>query len=83
MQSKKQSFNESVYNVAIGYIVALVSQILIFPIVGVESTIDQNIKIGFYFTAISLIRSYFIRRFFNKKQYEHPRNKRIEKDEPR
>ena len=66
MQSKKQSFKESVVNVAVGYAVALISQLIVFPVVGVQSTLTQNIKISLYFTIISLIRSYLIRRYFNK-----------------
>ncbi len=68
MQSKKQSFKESVVNVAVGYAVALISQLIVFPIVGVRSTLTQNIKISLYFTIISLIRSYLIRRYFNKSE---------------
>jgi len=66
MQSKKDSLRESIANVIIGYVVALVSQILIFPIVGVDASIDQNLMIGVYFTIISLCRSYVVRRYFNK-----------------
>lgn len=67
MQSKRASLFESVTNVAVGYLVALVSQIVVFPIVGVQASLGQNLKIGVYFTIISLIRSYLIRRYFNKK----------------
>jgi hypothetical protein len=66
MQSKKDSFIESITNVIIGYVVALVSQIIVFPIVGVDASIDQNLMIGIYFTIISLLRSYLVRRYFNK-----------------
>ena len=66
MQTKRQSIAESVVNVAVGYIVALISQIIVFPIAGIQATLSQNIEIGLYFTAISLVRSYLIRRFFNK-----------------
>jgi len=66
MQSKKDSLKESITNVIIGYMVALVSQILIFPIVGVDASIDQKLVIGVYFTIISLLRSYLVRRYFNK-----------------
>ena len=65
-QSKKGSLLESVTNIIIGYSVALISQIIVFPLVGVEASLSQNIKIGFYFTVISLIRSYIIRRLYNK-----------------
>ena len=75
MQSKKQSLKESAVNVAIGYIVALASQLVVCPLVGVQSTFNQNLKIGFYFTAISLVRSYIIRRYFNKSEIQNETKK--------
>ena len=68
MQSKIESAKESAVNIAIGYAVAFLSQLIVFPLVGVEATYSQNFKIGFYFTVISFIRSYLVRRFFNKKK---------------
>ena len=67
MQTKKQSLLESAVNIIIGYTIALISQFVIFPIVGVEATMGQNVKIGILFTIVSFIRSYLIRRYFNKK----------------
>lgn len=66
MQTKKQSFFESLTNVAIGYIIAVSSQIIIFPLFNIYIPITDNFLIGFYFTVISIIRSYIVRRFFNK-----------------
>jgi hypothetical protein len=66
MQSKKYSFIESCVNVAVGYFVALASQILIFPIFDIDATIKDNLMIGLFFTVISIIRSYILRRVFNK-----------------
>lgn len=68
MQTRKQSFIEAATNVIIGYVVAVMSQIIVFPMFGVKSTISQNIKIGLIFTVISLARSYLLRRYFNNKQ---------------
>lgn len=65
MQSKKQSLIESIINVIVGYIVALLSQIIIFPIFGLDVNIQSNILIGLWFTGISIIRSYILRRVFN------------------
>ncbi len=67
MQSKKHSLIESITNIAIGYSVALLTQIIVFPLVGVEASIKQNLVIGVYFTVVSLIRSYVVRRFFTKR----------------
>jgi len=66
MQSKRESLKESAANVLVGYIIALMSQIVVFPLVGVQASLNQNLKIGVYFTIISLVRSYMIRRYFNK-----------------
>ena len=64
MQSRKLSLIESVVNIAIGYLVAVLAQIVIFPIFGLQVTIGQNLKIGLCFMVISLVRSYFVRRVF-------------------
>jgi membrane protein implicated in regulation of membrane protease activity len=74
MQTKISSLKESAINIAIGYVVALLSQLAIFPVFGVHLPLHQNMLIGVFFTAISLIRSYTIRRWFNRKaatQYTH------------
>ena len=67
MQTKTQSFIESTTNILIGYIVAVISQLLVFPLFDIVVPLSDNLLIGAYFTVISLIRSYAIRRYFNKK----------------
>ena len=64
MQTKYQSFLESCLNILIGYLTALLSQLLIFPLFDIYVSIQDNLLIGLYFTIISLIRSYLIRRYF-------------------
>jgi len=66
MQTKKGSLIETLTNILIGYAVAFISQLLVFPLVGVNASISQNFKIGIYFTIISFVRSYLVRRYFNK-----------------
>jgi len=65
MQTRRQSFFESCINVAIGYGVALLSQIIVFPMFGINAEISTNLAIGAIFTAISIARSYVVRRAFN------------------
>ena len=65
MQSRKESLIESLLNIAIGYLVALLSQLAIFPLFGINVPLSTNLWIGAWFTAISLVRSYAIRRWFN------------------
>jgi hypothetical protein len=67
MQTKKQSFLESLTNVAIGYLISLISLFVIFPILGIESSTSKNLIITLYFTLISVARSYILRRYFNTK----------------
>jgi hypothetical protein len=67
MQSKWHSAIESMTNVAIGYGVALASQLLIFPFYDIDISLQDNIAIGVWFTLISLVRSYVIRRYFTKR----------------
>lgn len=65
-QSRKMSLVESVTNIAIGYCVALVSQLVIFPCFNMQLTLSQNLQIGAWFTLVSLVRSYVLRRYFNR-----------------
>ena len=67
MQSKTHSIIESILNVIVGYLVALISQILVFPIFDINVDIKTNIYIGLWFTGISIIRSYILRRIFTKR----------------
>jgi hypothetical protein len=67
MQSKTHSMIESITNVVVGYVVAFVSQILIFPLFGIYATVRDNLLIGLWFTVISIIRSYCLRRIFTRR----------------
>ena len=64
-QSRKGSMFEAVANTAAGFGIALASQLVIFPLYGVHLPLSSNLAITVWFTAISLIRSYFLRRIFN------------------
>jgi len=65
MQTRFQSFIESLANIAIGYGVALGAQLLVFPLFSINIPMSSNVVIGIIFTLISLVRSYALRRFFN------------------
>ncbi len=58
------SLVEAVANVAVGYGVAVVTQIVIFPIFGLHTTLAQNLKMGAVFTVVSIARSFALRRVF-------------------
>lgn len=65
MQSRTQSAIESCANVLVGYLVALLSQLLVFPMFDIHIPLSSNLAIGAWFTVISLVRSYVLRRWFN------------------
>ena len=55
-QSRAMSLVESVANVVVGYGVAVVTQILIFPVFGLQTTLAQNLKMGAVFTVLCRAR---------------------------
>ena len=65
MQTRRQSMAETAASVAIGYLVALLSQLAIFPLFGIHLPLADNLAIGLYFTAISIVRWYYVRRLIN------------------
>lgn len=67
MQTKQHSFIESLTNVAIGYFIATGSQFVIFPLFDVHVTVRDHFLMGFYFTVVSIARSYTLRRWFNRR----------------
>jgi hypothetical protein len=64
-QTKLGSLIESGMNIVIGYGVALISQLAVFPMFGIHVPFSTTLWIGAWFTVISLVRSYIIRRWFN------------------
>jgi hypothetical protein len=65
-QSRTMSAAESVANVVIGYGIALVTQVVVFGALHIPVSLDQNLWIGAVFTVVSLVRSYLLRRLFNR-----------------
>jgi len=66
MQSKLDSLLESLTNITIGFTVATISNFIVLPMFGYDVTAGDSILIAIVFTIISLVRSYIIRRVFNK-----------------
>jgi len=63
-QSRLMSLVESLANVLVGYVVAVVTQMVVFPLFGLAVTVTENLLIGLIFTAVSIVRSYALRRGF-------------------
>jgi hypothetical protein len=58
------SLIEAVANVGVGYTVAVLTQLLVFPLFGMTTTLANNLEIAAAFTVVSLVRSYALRRLF-------------------
>ena len=65
MQSRFASILETMTSTAIGFIVALLTTALVLPALGFPISDSQNVEITAIFTAISMLRSYVVRRAFN------------------
>ena len=63
-QSRLMSLVEAVANVVVGYGVAVITQILIFPTFGLHTTLAKYLKMGAIFTIVSIARSFALRRAF-------------------
>lgn len=71
-QSKKKSFLEACVNTLIGYLTTLLFSPLIYSMCGVKIGNGQMGLVVFCFTILSVVRSYVIRRWFNKGDKKHP-----------
>ena len=65
-QSRRLSLVEAITNVAVGYLLAVITQIVVFPWFGIHPSLGENLAIGSIFTGISLVRSYALRRLFER-----------------
>ena len=63
-QSRRMSLIEAIINVAVGYGLAVLTQIAVFPVFGLQASLGDNLTLGAVFTVISLARSYTLRRLF-------------------
>ncbi|WP_149142658.1 DUF7220 family protein [Gemmobacter caeruleus] len=63
-QSRRLSFLEALSNVILGYGLAVLTQRAVFPAFGLETTLAEEMQLGAAFTAMSLLRSYLLRRLF-------------------
>lgn len=64
-QTRKESAIEAVVNILVGYTVNLLANFAIFPPFGWHITLEQNLMIGVFYTVVSFVRSYALRRFYN------------------
>ena len=65
MQPRWLSFMEAVTNIVVGYALAGVTQMIVFPLFGLHASLSEKLLNGCVFVGVSLIRSFAIRRLFN------------------
>jgi hypothetical protein len=63
-QSRRMSLVEAITNVVVGFGVALLTQIIVFPLLDLAVSLGENLAIGGLFTLASIARSYALRRVF-------------------
>lgn len=67
-QTRLGSFIEAWVNVLIGFGINFAANLVILPMFGFTSlTLKNNLYIGLLYTVISVIRSYAVRRWFNRR----------------
>lgn len=67
-QSRRMSLVEAGTNVVVGYVLAIATQIVVFPWFGLVVSIGHTLAIGAIFVITSLLRSYVLRRLFERGQ---------------
>lgn len=65
-QSRRMSAIESAANIAVGFGVALATQVAVFPLFGLHADAGQHVAISLLFTVVSFVRSYTLRRMFER-----------------
>ena len=63
-QSRRGSLIEAVTNTVVGYALAVATQFAVFPLFGLRVGVAENLTLGLVFTAVSVVRGYALRRFF-------------------
>lgn len=64
MQSRLMSFIEALANVVVGFWLAVIAQLIVFPLFGLSVSFGQHLGLATLFTGVSLMRGYVLRRLF-------------------
>ncbi len=68
VQMKWNNLLESIIDVGSGFILAILIQLLIFPLFGLYPTILDSLGIALIFTVVSMTRSWLWRCYFRRKR---------------
>jgi hypothetical protein len=64
-QLRRHSALETCLSTCIGFGVAYTANLIILPVFGYTPTWQENIVLTSFFTVVSLVRGYYVRRLFN------------------
>jgi uncharacterized membrane protein len=73
MQSKLGSLIEAIVNTVVGCGIALAVQVIVFPWYGLQAPLQVHAQLVIIFTVASIVRSYALRRLFNKQSAKRRR----------
>lgn len=66
MQKKHHSLLEVCLSTAIGFVISFAANLVIMPVVfGFHPSATENLIATIFFTVISVVRGYYVRRLFN------------------
>ena len=71
MQTKRQSLIETLTSVFVGWLIGVILNLTILPLFNYNITVVDSLWVSLIFTAISVVRGYLIRRFFNLKEIKY------------
>ena len=71
-QSRFMSMLESILSTAIGFGIALLTQVLVFPLFGFHPSLADNLLITSIFTVVSIARQFVLRRLFEALHIRRP-----------
>jgi len=69
-QSKLGSFYEACFNTFVGFTINYLANLCIFPLFGFHISLLNNFYMGLFYTVISVVRSYVIRRWFDRRIHD-------------
>ena len=65
-QTKRKSLIESIIQTIIGLGTSILIQVILYPMMGIPVSLEQNLIITLVFFTVSIVRGYFVRRIFEK-----------------
>ena len=68
MQTKRQSLIETLTSVFVGWLIGVILNMLVLPLFDYDVSLTDGVLISIIFTAVSVVRSYVVRRIFDSKE---------------